>query len=110
MPYYIACLKESLRLNPPIPNLLPRFTPEDGVTIEGMFIPPGTEVTTRTWVAGRDEALYGEDVKEFKPERWLQSAEQSPLCEKYSLVWGMGRGRVWEGRLRLWSYIRRLCR
>ncbi|KAG8528442.1 uncharacterized protein KY384_007360 [Bacidia gigantensis] len=89
-PYYIACVKEALRLYPSAPNLFARVAPPEGLVIEGMNIPGGTQVTCCAWITGRDEALFGPDAHVFRPERWLESAEKVALYEKYSFVWGYG--------------------
>lgn len=41
LPYLAACLKEALRLYPPVPVGLPHLTPANGSTICGQFVPPG---------------------------------------------------------------------
>jgi hypothetical protein len=40
LPYLAACLKEALRLYPPVPLGLPHLTPANGSTICGQFVPP----------------------------------------------------------------------
>ena len=41
MPYLQACIWEGLRLHPAVGMSLPRTTPQDGIEIDGSFIPPG---------------------------------------------------------------------
>jgi cytochrome P450 len=88
-PYYIACVKESMRLCPSAPNIFPRMSPEGGYEINGQFIPEGVEVTCNPWIVHRDKAIYGEDAMEFKPERWL-SPENAKTFDKYSMIFGYG--------------------
>jgi len=89
-PYYVACVKEALRLYPSAPATLARMSPPEGVVIEGMHVPGGTELACNPWAIGRDEALYGPDANVFRPERWLESQEQTAMFEKNSFVFGYG--------------------
>ena len=88
-PYYIACVKESMRPCPSAPNIFPRTSPEGGYTIDGHFIPGGVEVTCNPWIVHRDKKIYGDDATEFKPDRWL-TQENAKMFDKYSMVFGYG--------------------
>ena len=89
-PYYVACVKEALRLYPSAPATPARLAPPKGLVIEGMHIPGGIEVACNKWVIGHDEGPYGPDTNSFRPERWLESEEQTALYEKYHFVFGHG--------------------
>ena len=39
LPYMLACINEALRLYPPIPSGLPRYTPSGGAVIAGHDVP-----------------------------------------------------------------------
>ncbi|XP_030745570.1 cytochrome P450 CYP12A2-like isoform X2 [Sitophilus oryzae] len=68
MTYLQACIKESLRLAPPIP-ILNRILAENTV-IHKYFIPKGTYVLIAAHLASLREE-YFEDAHKFRPERWL---------------------------------------
>ncbi|MCJ1390387.1 hypothetical protein MMC18_003246 [Xylographa bjoerkii] len=89
-PYYIACVKESMRLHPSAPTILPRIVSKGGMTIDGKFVPEGMEVTANVWLIHRDTNIYGADAEAFRPERWLESAAQAARFDKYSLGFGYG--------------------
>ncbi|KAJ8912148.1 hypothetical protein NQ315_013197 [Exocentrus adspersus] len=70
MKYLHSCIKESLRLDPPIP-ILSRLLNND-VVINHYFIPKGTHVLFATHLNSIREE-YFEDALKFKPERWLSN-------------------------------------
>ncbi|KAF2748279.1 flavonoid 3',5'-hydroxylase [Sporormia fimetaria CBS 119925] len=90
-PYYIACVKESMRLCPSAPNIFPRLVGKSGLPFDNnKFAPSGTEVTCNPWLVHRDEKLYGPDACEFRPERWLEDEEKAKLYNKFNFVFGYG--------------------
>ncbi|XP_058193842.1 cytochrome P450 736A117-like [Rhododendron vialii] len=72
MPYLKAVIKETLRLHPPIPILVPRESTKD-VRVMGYDIAAGTRVITNSWAIGRDPSSWDEP-EEFRPERFLNSS------------------------------------
>lgn len=90
LPYFVACIKESLRLNPPATNLFARVAGKAGKKIGNVFVPPGTEITSYAYVVQRDPDLYGPDPDTFRPERWLESSEKTNEMDVSSFVFGMG--------------------
>ena len=71
MPYLQACLYEALRLHPAVGMSLPRVVPNGGTTVNGVYIPAGTIIGANPWVVHRLKSIFGEDVDDFRPERWL---------------------------------------
>jgi cytochrome P450 len=90
MPYLNAICKEVLRLNSPVGTPFPRLVPKGGITIAGHFLPEGTEVGINSWCIARNPAIYGEDVNVFRPERWLESEEQTKYYERVDISFGAG--------------------
>nr|GMD31386.1 cytochrome P450 71A3-like [Ipomoea batatas] len=69
--YLKAVIKESLRLHPPIPLLVPRKAIQD-VNVMDFHVETGTQVIVNSWAIGRDPIVW-ENPEEFKPERFLDS-------------------------------------
>ncbi|CAI0447439.1 unnamed protein product [Linum tenue] len=72
MDYLKAVIKESFRLHPPIPLLVPRESTQD-VKVQGYDVPEKTRVIVNAWAIGRDPKRWGDDAEEFRPERFLNS-------------------------------------
>ncbi|XP_048539025.1 dimethylnonatriene synthase-like [Triticum urartu] len=71
LPYIEAIVKESMRMHPIVPLLIPRMARE-GATIDGYDIPKGARVLINVWAIGRDPELW-DPPEEFMPERFLGS-------------------------------------
>ncbi|KAI5892471.1 cytochrome P450 [Schizophyllum commune H4-8] len=83
LPYLDAVCRETLRLYPPVPQLmrmarkdvvLPFSKPvigEDGKELSDVFLPAGTMVMIAIMNANRNKEIWGGDAGEWKPERWL---------------------------------------
>ncbi|KZP14957.1 cytochrome P450 [Athelia psychrophila] len=84
--YLDAVIRETVRLYAPVPfvertankdTVLPFSQPIvgiDGIDIHEITIPKGTIVTVAIMRANRDPDIWGDDMQEWKPERWLTSS------------------------------------
>ncbi|VVB03471.1 unnamed protein product [Arabis nemorensis] len=68
MPYLQAVVKETFRLHPAAPLLLPRKAESD-VEVLGFLVPKDTQVLVNVWAIGRDPSVW-ENPDRFEPERF----------------------------------------
>lgn len=98
LPYLQACIKEGLRMYPPVTGLLCKEVPEEGTHIDGKFAPGGTWIAWNSWGMQRDKETFGVDAEMFRPERWFpkncsasERARVERMTETVGLVFGYGR-------------------
>ncbi len=70
---------------------LPRVAPESGITVLGNHLPEGTIISAPTYTIHRDPTVFGDDVEEFRPERWFEcdSTGVSKAFAPFSVGLGM---------------------
>ncbi|KAL8097088.1 hypothetical protein AgCh_030259 [Apium graveolens] len=69
---YLQCiLKQTMRLHPPAPFLIPRQVKEE-VQLCGYTIPKNSQVLVNAWAIGRDPKLWINPLS-FQPERFMDS-------------------------------------
>ncbi|CAA7049749.1 unnamed protein product [Microthlaspi erraticum] len=71
VPYLDLVIKETFRLHPPVPLLLPRETMAH-IKVQGYDIPPKRRILVNAWAIGRDPKLWT-NPEDFNPERFIDS-------------------------------------
>ncbi|XP_076908273.1 cytochrome P450 76T24-like [Bidens hawaiensis] len=71
LPYLQAVIKETLRLHPPGPFLVPHQAIHD-VEVEGFIVPKDAQILCNVWAIGRDPKVWS-NPNEFMPERFLEA-------------------------------------
>ncbi|KOM44988.1 hypothetical protein LR48_Vigan06g029400 [Vigna angularis] len=83
--YLQNIVSETLRLNPPVPMLIPHLSSED-CTVGGYDVPRNTVLMVNAWAIHRDPELWA-DPTSFKPERF----DNGPVNGHKLIPFGMGR-------------------
>ncbi|RVW85159.1 Cytochrome P450 704C1 [Vitis vinifera] len=77
MQYLHAALTETLRLYPAVP-IDGRCADADDILPDGHKLKQGDGVYYMSYAMGRMSYIWGEDAKEFRPERWLNNGVFQP--------------------------------
>ncbi|KAL1201024.1 Cytochrome P450 71B4 [Cardamine amara subsp. amara] len=87
--YLKLVVKETLRLHPPAPLLIPRETMSQ-IKIQGYDIPPKTILVVNAWSIGRDPKHW-KNPEEFNPERFIDCPVEYKGNSFEMLPFGSGR-------------------
>ncbi|XP_019182601.1 PREDICTED: cytochrome P450 CYP736A12-like isoform X2 [Ipomoea nil] len=87
--YLEIVIKESLRMHPVVPLLLPHAARED-CNVDGFHIPKNATVTVNVWAIGRDPNVWS-DPEKFIPERFNKSSVEYRGQDFELLPFGSGR-------------------
>ena len=91
LPYLQACIKEGLRIFPPITALRERVTPPEGDIINGHHIPGGVNVGLNMRGVLQNP-VFGADPEVYRPGRWIESSPDTlaEMKRVQELVFGHG--------------------
>lgn len=91
LPYFQACLKESLRMWPAVAWVMSRKAPPGGATIGDRTFPEGTMVGISAHHYHRNTDAFGPTPDVFRPERWLDLSDSDrKSMEANFLSFGVG--------------------
>lgn len=89
LPYVDAIVKETMRLHPVAPMLVPRLARED-CKVAGYDVAKGTQVLVNVWTIGRDPTIW-ENPTEFCPDRFIGKSIDVKGQDFELLPFGSGR-------------------
>ena len=76
LPFLTSVIYESLRLFPPIGQLVNRRAESDALLGGSLLVPKGTYLGYNCYSTNRDPEFWGMKADEFIPKRWGDSPEQ----------------------------------
>lgn len=89
LPYLQAIVKETLRIHPTAPLLLPRIV-EKNIEIDGFEFPKGAMLIVNAWAIGRDPHTWV-NPDSFSPERFLGS--ELEVKSQFNQLYTFGAGK-----------------
>ncbi|GLT45189.1 hypothetical protein SLA2020_190400 [Shorea laevis] len=89
--YLEAFMKETLRLHPPVPFLIPH-RPSKSCCVAGYTIPEGSRILVNIWAMHRDSQVW-KNSDEFEPERFLKQPRNGDYHGNFFNFLPFGSGR-----------------
>ncbi|GBO01449.1 Cytochrome P450 2J2 [Araneus ventricosus] len=90
MPFTEAAIAELMRWKTIVPLNIMRYTLQD-TELKGYFIPKHTRVLSVIWAVDHDTRLWGKDVHEYKPERFLSQDGSKVVKPEYAIPFSIGK-------------------
>ncbi|KZV66201.1 cytochrome P450 [Peniophora sp. CONT] len=91
LPFLDAVCKEMLRLYAPLPFRGRRSLKDTTIPLvdgTSVHVPADTEILVNIHCLNTDEAIWGPDAHQWRPERWQEPLPDSVLTTKIPGVWG----------------------
>ncbi|KAI2610041.1 cytochrome P450 monooxygenase [Hypoxylon fragiforme] len=120
LPFFTACIKETLRRDAPAQTILPRVVSAPGYALlrGTVHVPPGAQMGASPYIVHRDAAVFGADPDAWRPQRWvpgesgmMDAGEHDAYVrrmEKYGMWWGYG-DRECTGKYYAQMEMQKLC-
>ncbi|KAJ5923362.1 Cytochrome P450 [Penicillium verhagenii] len=82
LPFLRRCIDEGMRLHSTSAIGLPRLVTDNGsgVEFDGHYFPPGTVLSVPSYTIHHMAEIWGDDVEEFKPDRWLDLTARQKIA------------------------------
>ncbi|GFR19889.1 vitamin D 25-hydroxylase [Trichonephila clavata] len=90
MPFTEASIIELMRWRTIVPLNIMRYTLQD-TELNGYYIPKHSRVLSVMWAVDNDTKLWGNDVKEYKPERMLSKDGKKVVKPEYAIPFSIGK-------------------
>jgi cytochrome P450 len=78
--YLQACIKETMRLCPPVATHLPRHVQPGGITVDDQTLPEATQISVAHYSLFRNPH-YFPDPLAWRPERWIADPAHGTTAE-----------------------------
>lgn len=77
-------------MRPAVGLSMPRYVPKGGAKIDGKYYPGGMVASVNGWAVHRN-ALFGDAVHEFRPDRWFSGDAKAMKKHMYQVGFTMTR-------------------
>ena len=96
LPFLTACIYETLRYSPITSGFMPRVNRSKGITVQGHYIPPGTEIAVNMIGAHANKKVWDKPHL-YDPTRFLdnEDAKRNVLAFSYGHRNCIGRNLAW---------------